>query len=91
MEHQATTDVLSVLFDVRDKISEFRSEMEHQIKELNLKEQVSLAIGGPLTCIICKEHKRSSNFTLTVAILYQHHIKRESKLKQFICSINNSE
>ena len=54
MEHQATTDVLSVLFNVRDKMSEFRSEME-QIKELNLKEQVSLAIGRLFTCTICKE------------------------------------
>ena len=32
IERQTTTDVLSVLFDVRDKMSEFRSEMEHRIK-----------------------------------------------------------
>ena len=87
MDHQTTTDVLSVLFDVRDKMSEFRSEMEHQIKELNLKEQVSLAIGGLFTCIICKEVSLEDKLPM-MPTCYRNIVCCRSCLSQWLSTSN---
>ena len=52
-KYVATTDVHSLLVDIKENVTKFRVEMEQQMKLMQVKDQITLA--AVFTCIICKE------------------------------------